>query len=69
MRDFRSKGPRFDPDPGHGDFLRVHDRCIRTLINHSQDLACQDSDQSFTRLGHIKTPINDRKSLAYPYSD
>ena len=26
--------------------------------------ACQNPDQSFTRLGHIKTPINHRKSLA-----
>ena len=38
MLDIKSKGPRFDPQPGHGDFLRVRDRCIRTMINHSQDL-------------------------------
>ena len=38
MLDFRSKGPGFDPHPGHGDFLLVRDRCIQTLINQSQDL-------------------------------
>ena len=25
MLDYRSKGPRFDPGLGHGDFLRVRD--------------------------------------------
>ena len=68
MLDIKSKGPGFDPHPGHGDFLRVRDRCIWTLINHSQDLgmsrlrsivhktwAYQDSDQSFARFGHIRT--------------
>ena len=97
MLDIKSKGPGFDPHPGHGDFLRVRDRCIRTLIHHSQDFgisrlrsivhktwAYQDSNkssqvigisvhlliirktwayqlrhnQSFVRLGLIKIPIN-----------
>ena len=39
MLDFRLKGPGLDPRLGHGDFLRVRDKCIRTLINHSQDLS------------------------------
>ena len=30
--DCRSKGPRFDPRPGHGDFLRVRD----TKITHAR---------------------------------
>ena len=97
MLDIELKGPGFDPNLVHGYFLRVRDRCIRTLINHSQDLgmsrlrsiihktwAYQDSnkssqvifvsvllliiyktwayqlrhDQSFARLGLIKIPIN-----------
>ena len=97
MLDIKLKGPGFDPHPGHVDFLRVRHRCIRTLINHSQDLgmsrlrsivhktwAYQDSnkssqvngisvllliirktwayplrhDKSFARLGLIKIPIN-----------
>ena len=119
MLDIKSKGPRFDPQPGHGDFLRVRDRCIRTMINHSQDLGMrrlrsivhktwayqdsnkssqvidisvllliigktwayqlrhdqsfarlghQDSNQSFTRLWHIKNPIV-HKTWAYQDSD
>ena len=66
MLDIKSKGTGFNPHAGYGDFLRVCDRCIRTLINHSQDLGV--TDPSFTRLGHIKTPVNHRKSLAYLYS-
>ena len=97
MLDIKSKGPEFDHHPGHGDFLRVCDRCIQTLIIHLQDLGMsrlrsivhktwvyQDSnkssqvigisvllliirktwsyqlrhDQSFARLRLIKIPIN-----------
>ena len=108
MLDIKSQGLGFDPHPGDGDFLRVHDRCIRTLINHSQDLgmsrlrpiihktwAYQDSnkssqvigisvllfiirkswayqlrhDQSFARLGLFKIPINHSQNFAYQDSD
>ena len=56
---------------------------VHTLISHSQlrlghiktrSIICKTlgisrlTDQSFARLRHIKTPINHRKSLAYPYS-
>ena len=64
MLDFRLKGPGFDPHPRHGAFLSVRDRCIRTLINHSQDLgmsglrsivhktwANQDSNKSLQVIG------------------
>ena len=38
-------------------------------INHLQDFGHIKTDQSFARPGHIKTPINHCKSLAYPYSN
>ena len=57
---------------------------VHTLINHSplrlghiktRSIICKTlgisrlTDQSFARLRHMKTPINYRKSLAYPYSN
>ena len=75
MLHIKSKGLGFNPHPGHGDFLRVRDRCIRTLINHSQDLgmsrlrsiihktwAYQDSNKSSQVIG-IHTPINHSQDL------
>ena len=35
MLDYRSKGRRFDPRPGHGDFLRVRDKWRPTEITHT----------------------------------
>ena len=76
MLDFRSNGPGFDPHPGHGEFLRVRDRCIRTLINHSQDLglsrlwsivhktwAYQDSNKSSPVIGISVLLINHSQDL------
>ena len=34
MLDYRSKGPRLDPQAGHGDFLRVRDKWRPTEITH-----------------------------------
>ena len=78
MPDIKLKGPGFDPHPGHGDFLRVRDRCIRTLTNHSQDLgmsrlrsivlktwACQDSNKSSQVIGISVLQLIIRKTLAY----
>ena len=38
MVDFRSKGTRFDPRPGHGDFLIVRDTKI---LNFENIAACE----------------------------
>ena len=78
MFDFRSKDSAFDPHPGHADFLRVCDRCIRTLINHSQDLgitrlrsivhktwAYQDSNKSSQVIGIYVLRLIIRKTWAY----
>ena len=41
MLDFRSKGPRFDPRPEHGDFLRVGDKAREEIIVYAAyDLFC-----------------------------
>ena len=34
MLDCRSKGPRFDPRPGHENFLRVRDTMIRLISSN-----------------------------------
>ena len=78
--DIRWKGPRFSPHPGHGDFLRVRDRCVRTLINHSQDLglsrlrsivhktwAYQDSNKSSQVIGISVLRLIIRKTWAYQF--
>ena len=65
MLDIKSKGSGFDPHPGHGDFLRVRDRCIRTLINHSQDLGMSDSNKSSQVIGISVLLLIIRKTWAY----
>ena len=72
MLDIKSKGHGFDPHPEHGH------RCIRTLINHSQDLgmsrlrsilhktwAYQDSNKSSQAIGISVFLLIIRKTLAY----
>ena len=81
MLDIKSKGPGFDPHPGHGDFLRVRDRCIPTLIDHSQDLgmsrlqsiihktwAYQDSNKHSQVIGISVLLLIIRKTQAYQLS-
>ena len=80
MLDIKSKGPGFGPHPGHGDFLRVHGRCIRTLIHHLQDLgmsrlrskvhktwAYQDSNKSLLVISISVLLLIIRKTWAYQF--
>ena len=78
MLDIKSKGPGFNPHSDHGDFLGVRDRCIWTLINHSQDLgmsklqstvhktwAYQNSKKSSQVIGISVLLLFIRKTWAY----
>ena len=74
MLDIKSKGPGFDPHPGHGDFLRVRDKTwgyqdsnkssqvigisVLLLIIRKTWAYQLRHDQSFARLGLTKIPIN-----------